>query len=112
LPGLRVRLGGTIAPAFVDSLLKDLADERRRTEEGVADPSSSVVRQQSLIEPLSERELDVLRLLAEGLTTPNIAERLYISAGTAKWHTINIYRKLDVHSRVQAVARAHELGLI
>jgi LuxR family maltose regulon positive regulatory protein len=112
LPGLRVRLGGTIAPAFVDSLLKDLADERRRTEEGVVGPPSSVVRQQSLIEPLSERELDVLRLLAEGLTTPNIAERLYISAGTAKWHTINIYRKLDVHSRVQAVARAHELGLI
>ena len=65
-----------------------------------------------MIEPLTKRELDVLRLLAEGLTTPEIANRLYISAGTAKWHTINVYRKLDVHSRVQAVTRAHELGLI
>ena len=67
---------------------------------------------QPLVDPLSERELEVLELLAEGLSTPNIAERLYISAGTAKWHTINIYRKLDVHSRVQAVTRARELGLI
>ncbi len=64
-----------------------------------------------LIEPLSDRELEVLQLVAEGLSNREIADRLFITVGTAKTHTINIYRKLDVNSRTQAVARAQELGL-
>lgn len=66
----------------------------------------------SLIEPLSERELEVLRLVVAGLSNRDIAEELFISLNTVKWHTKNIYEKLQVHNRAQAIARAHELGLI
>lgn len=64
------------------------------------------------IEPLSERELQVLVLIAEGLSNAEIAERLYLSPNTLKAHTQNIYTKLDVHSRLQAVNKARQLGLI
>jgi LuxR family maltose regulon positive regulatory protein len=67
---------------------------------------------QPLIDPLSERELEILNLLAEGCTNQEIAERLIIALGTVKAHTVNIYRKLNVTRRTQAVARARELGLI
>ena len=66
----------------------------------------------SLIEPLSERELEVIALLAEGLTNREIASRLYLAPNTVKAHTGNIYGKLDVHNRTQAVARARTLGLL
>jgi DNA-binding CsgD family transcriptional regulator len=65
-----------------------------------------------LIEPLSERELEVLALLAEGLTNREIASRLYLALNTVKAHTHNIYGKLDVHSRTQAVAQARALGVL
>jgi len=65
-----------------------------------------------LVEPLSERELEVLQLIAEGLTNPEIATRLYLSLNTVKVHTRNIYGKLGVHSRTQAVACSQELGLL
>jgi LuxR family maltose regulon positive regulatory protein len=68
--------------------------------------------QQPLIEPLTERELEVLRLLAEGLSNQEIANELVVALGTAKTHTASLYRKLDVASRTQAVARARELGLL
>jgi LuxR family maltose regulon positive regulatory protein len=68
--------------------------------------------QQPLIEPLTERELEVLRLLAEGLSNQAIAARLVVALGTVKTHTASLYRKLDVTSRTQAVARAAELGLL
>ena len=67
---------------------------------------------QALVEPLSERELEVLRLLAEGLTNREIAEELTVTLGTVKTHVNHIYGKLGVHSRVQAVTRARELGLL
>ena len=65
-----------------------------------------------LVEPLSERELEVLRLIAEGLTNQAIAQTLVVALGTVKAHTASIYGKLNVHSRTQAVARARELGLL
>lgn len=67
---------------------------------------------QPLIEPLSERELEVLHLLVEGLTNQQIAEKLFVVIGTIKKHTSNIYGKLGVSNRTQAVARARELNLL
>jgi len=66
----------------------------------------------TLIEPLSKRELEVLRLIATGASNAEIAQELYIAVGTVKNHVKNIYSKLDVHSRAQAIARSRELGLI
>jgi LuxR family maltose regulon positive regulatory protein len=68
--------------------------------------------QAELVEPLSERELDVLRLIAEGLTNQEIADRLVLSLRTVKWHAGNIYGKLGVKNRTQAVARARSLGIL
>ncbi len=65
-----------------------------------------------LVEPVSERELEVLRLLAAGKTNPEIAETLIIAIGTVKAHIASLYGKLDVHTRTQAVARARALGLL
>jgi LuxR family maltose regulon positive regulatory protein len=67
---------------------------------------------QGLLAPLSERELEVLRLFAQGLTNQEIADRLIISLGTVKAHSSNIYRKLDVRNRAEAVVRAGELNLL
>jgi LuxR family maltose regulon positive regulatory protein len=66
----------------------------------------------TLIEPLSDRELQVLRLLASDQTNPEIANALYISVNTVKTHLKNIYGKLGVSSRRQATAKARELGLL
>jgi LuxR family maltose regulon positive regulatory protein len=66
----------------------------------------------TLVEPLSERELEVLRWIAAGLSNPQIAEQLYISINTVRFHTKNIYGKLGVNSRTQAVSRARELALL
>jgi LuxR family transcriptional regulator, maltose regulon positive regulatory protein len=63
-------------------------------------------------EPLSDRELDVLSLIAKGLSNKEIGERLYIETRTVKWHTSNIIGKLGVKNRTEAVAKARELGLI
>jgi LuxR family maltose regulon positive regulatory protein len=67
---------------------------------------------QSLIEPLSDRELEVLCLVVDGLSNREIAEQLVITIGTTKWHINNIYGKLGVSHRGQAIARARELGLV
>jgi len=66
----------------------------------------------ALVEPLTLRELEVLQLIAEGKTNQQMAEALVISVGTAKWYTSQIYGKLNVSSRTQAVARARELALL
>ncbi len=65
-----------------------------------------------LAEPLTERELEVLTLIAVGLTNPQIGEKLYLSTGTVKVHTRNIYGKLAVKNRTEAATKARELGLI
>jgi LuxR family maltose regulon positive regulatory protein len=79
--------------------------------EGAASTKSQV-DQSGLIEPLSDRELEVLHLIAEGLTNPEIAARLYLSIHTVKTHTRNIYGKLNVHNRTQAIAQAKAFGLL
>lgn len=75
-------------------------------------PLSQAPDQSRLIEPLSKRELEILALLVERYSNKEMAERLFISPGTVKRHTISVYRKLDVNDRRQAVARATELGLL
>jgi LuxR family maltose regulon positive regulatory protein len=65
-----------------------------------------------MVEPLSERELEVLVLLAEGNTNAEIAQELHLALSTVKWHASNIYGKLGVKNRSQAVARARSLGLL
>ncbi len=70
------------------------------------------VKKDVLVEPLSEREQEVLALIAEGLTNPEIAERLFISIHTVKSHASNLYSKLLVSNRTQAVQKAQLLGLL
>ncbi len=69
-------------------------------------------RDQGLLDPLSERELEILGLFASGLSNREIADKLIISPGTVKAHSSNIYRKLDVRNRAQAIIRAGELNLL
>ncbi|MFP4345746.1 MAG: response regulator [Anaerolineales bacterium] len=69
-------------------------------------------REETLVEPLSEREVEVLRLVAQGMTNREIAGRLFIAEGTVKNHLTNILSKLNVRDRTQAALRGRELGLI
>jgi LuxR family maltose regulon positive regulatory protein len=75
-------------------------------------PSESQDSQFAYVELLSERETEILQLIAEGLTNPEIANRLFLSLHTVKTHTRNIYSKLDVHNRTEAVARARVVGIL
>jgi ATP/maltotriose-dependent transcriptional regulator MalT len=65
-----------------------------------------------LVDPLSERELEVLRMLADGLPPAEVAKMLFLSPFTLKAHTQNIYAKLNVHSRIEAINKAREMALI
>ena len=65
-----------------------------------------------LLEPLSKRELEVLQVIAEGLTNQEIGSVLFVSLNTVKAHTRSIYGKLGIHNRTQAVARARALGIL
>jgi len=75
-------------------------------------PQLPSVSGQPLIEPLSERELEVLRFLATSRSVPDIARELHVEVSTVRSHTKSIYAKLAAHSRLEAVERARELRLI
>jgi LuxR family maltose regulon positive regulatory protein len=85
---------------------------RRLLEASVAPPSASRQVGQPLVEPLSGRELEVLRLLATELSGPEIADHLVVSLNTVRSHTKAIFSKLGVNSRRAAVRRASELDLL
>jgi LuxR family maltose regulon positive regulatory protein len=105
---LRQAASRGIAPQRVSTLLAILdASPYGQTEETPPHPAP-----QPLIEPLTERELEVLRLLPTHLSSTEIAEELLISVHTARFHIKNIYGKIGVHSRADAVARARDLGLL
>jgi LuxR family maltose regulon positive regulatory protein len=103
--GILPDYAGRLLAAFPDSKAAPVASPK-------ADQRPAPTLESALIEPLSERELEVLHLIAEGLTNAEIASRLYLSLNTVKAHTRNIYGKLDAHSRTQAVARARVLGVL
>jgi LuxR family maltose regulon positive regulatory protein len=88
--------------AYLERMLQSARAERR------VEPKP----QQGLVEPLSARELDVLRLIAAGHTNAEIADALFVVVGTVKAHAFNIYGKLGVRTRTQAVNRARELRLV
>jgi len=65
-----------------------------------------------LIDPLSERELEVLQLIAQGLSNQELTRKLFVTLSTVKGHNLRIFAKLQAKSRTEAVARARELGLL
>ena len=76
-------------------------------------PQSTISHLQStMVEPLSERELEVLQLIAQGLSNRDIGERLFLALSTVKGYNQKIFGKLEVKRRTEAVARARELGLL
>ena len=82
---------------------KELVKRRREKEQ---------LPNATILEPLSEREQEVLRLLGTSLSSAEISAELNITTSTGRTHIKNIYRKLEVHRRMEAVQRARDLGLI
>jgi LuxR family maltose regulon positive regulatory protein len=99
-----------IMPNYTGSLLSAFDAEQRAMD--VETPHSASPDSSSLIEPLSQRELDILRLFKTELSGPEIARELVIALSTVRTHTKSIYSKLNVNSRRAAVKRAEELNLI
>lgn len=95
-----------IFPTYVGRLLAVLVEEEQSARQAKRPPS------EILIEALSERELEVLCLIADGLSNAEIAQRLCISLSTVKGHTSNIFGKLGVKNRAQAITRARSLDLL
>jgi LuxR family maltose regulon positive regulatory protein len=102
---LRLALAKAVAPKFIHRILTVFESLRENK-------SVPVYSTGALIEPLSERELEVLQHLNGYLSTPEIADLLVVSANTVRTHIKNIYGKLGVHGRSGAVRRASELGLL
>jgi LuxR family maltose regulon positive regulatory protein len=100
--------GAVVRGVMVDYVGRLLAE---LTKESTVRPSAGERPTQPLIEPLSERELQVLRLLKTPLSQPDIAQELYVSVNTVRTHVKHIYEKLNVHSRIEAIERAEQLGL-
>jgi LuxR family transcriptional regulator, maltose regulon positive regulatory protein len=94
-------------PDYTGKLLAVLEAEEQKSEN-----TSYPAPAQSLIEPLSHRELEVLQLMAQGLSNQEMSERLFLALDTVKGHNRKIFGKLQVQRRTEAVARARELGLL
>ena len=92
-----------VSPAFVESILSAFSGSGQETVAAV---------KANLVDGLSEREREILRLVAQGLSNGEIANKLYITPGTTKWHLNNIFSKLGVNSRTKAVSLAQELKLL
>ena len=114
LSKLQSRLGehddnDQLDPAYIGRLLAVFAaPPATRTTATAPDDAAET----PLIQPLTNRELEVLALIDEGLSNQEIANKLVISLSTVKVHTRNIYGKLAVRNRAGAVSRAHELGIL
>ncbi len=93
-----------IKPEYCGRLLKAFSS--------LSSTPAPVSKTMGIVEPLSDRELEVLELIAKGLSNKDIASRLFIELRTVKWHTGNILSKLGVKNRTEAVARARDLKII
>jgi LuxR family maltose regulon positive regulatory protein len=96
-----------IMPDYIGKLLAVFGTEEQKREDTSFSPPA-----QPLLDPLSQRELEVLRLIAQGLSNREIGERLFLALDTVKGHNRKIFGKLEVQRRTEAVARARELGLL
>jgi LuxR family maltose regulon positive regulatory protein len=94
---------------YIGRLLAAFSEEQG--EGGIA-KQYDIPAQPSPVEPLTDRELSILRLMAAGLSHPDIAGELHLSANTIKWYSSQIYSKLGVHRRAHAVSRARELHIL
>ena len=103
---LRLALAQGVAPAYTATLLSAFLAPSAPLQPSFRPPVPG------LVEPLSEQELRVLRLVASGMSNRETAQELYVTVGTVKKHLNNIFGKLGVSSRTQAVARARELNLL
>lgn len=106
----RIQGEGTGLKDYLSKLLTAFEPGEPRSETKL--PSPVNMPEHLLIEPLSQRELEVLHLIANGCSNSDIARELVIAIGTVKRHTANIFNKLDVRNRTEAVARARELDLL
>ncbi|HSN78086.1 MAG TPA: LuxR C-terminal-related transcriptional regulator [Anaerolineae bacterium] len=97
-------------PEYTARLLAAFASDQPQPASGALRPAFT--RTQPLIDPLSERELEVLRLIAQGLSNQEIGARLFLALDTVKGHNRHIFDKLEVQRRTEAIARARELGLL
>lgn len=104
---LKQESGGTVSSGYLRRLLQALDGPSTRRAVAAVEEQIGV-----LLEALSERELDVLRLLAAGCSNEELARRLALAPSTVKWHLRNIYDKLGVRSRTQAVLAAQQLRLL
>jgi LuxR family maltose regulon positive regulatory protein len=104
---LREASAREIMPDYTDKLLAAFEAEKRKSEDKPDLPPA-----QPLIDPLSQRELKILQLIAQGLSNREIGERLFLALDTIKGHNRKIFDKLQVQSRTEAIARARELGLL
>ena len=101
------------APAFVDEVIAAFSEPPSGADAPrTRGPSLWQDDAGELLEALTARELDVLRLIAEGASNSEIADGLAVSVGTARWHVGNVLAKLGVRSRTQALVRAQHLGLV
>jgi DNA-binding NarL/FixJ family response regulator len=105
---------GVMAYAPSEPVGKEMPGKGSASSSGVEDGEAPgrLVAQEQLEDPLSERELEVLSILASGKTNSEAARDLFVSVGTVKSHTNNIYRKLGARNRADAINRARSLGLI
>ena len=99
-----------ISPDYIGRLQAVFDAEKRKNEDKPDLPPPSPA--QPLIEPLSQRELEILKLIAQGLSNREIGGRLFLALDTVKGHNRRIFDKLQVQSRTEAVARARELSLL
>ena len=107
---LREAAARGMMPAYTHKLLAAFeAEEHKGDGRSYLPPAPPA---QPLVEPLSQRELEVLALIAQGLSNREISERLFIALPTVKGHNRRVYGKLQVQRRTEAVARARELGLL